>query len=268
MSRSPGQSGDVLREIDQAALQTLLVACYRDLGWWVEPAAGDAGIDDGVRVLKRDRDVILLDCRHWGRESRPQDAVSSLIRDLERAGATGAILVDRRTFSRVDHDAAHRHGHVRLIDPDGLRGMLGDVSERRDGADPPAPPLPVPEVSRTHPRAARRARKGHRVWWLIAALACLVVFVLLVRALLARTADTALPPDAPRPAAVESSSRPAVVRAGHDARVRQVEIDRVHVSAMRPSPGAAAAPLDADAIDVDERSEEAMRLIEATTPEM
>lgn len=46
MSGSSAQPDDVLRDIDRATLQTLLVAYYRDLGWWVERAAGDAGIDD------------------------------------------------------------------------------------------------------------------------------------------------------------------------------------------------------------------------------
>lgn len=198
--------GDALRDIDQETLQTLLVAYYRDLGWWVERAAGDAGNDDASWLLKRDRDVILLDCRHWGRESRPRDAVSSLVRDLECAGATGAILVDRRSFVRADHDAANRHGHVRLIDPDGLHGMLGDVHEQRDRIDPIAPALPVPQLSRARPRIMRPARKGNWRWWLIA-LGCLVVFVLLVRALLSRTADTALPPEAHPRATVEADRR-------------------------------------------------------------
>lgn len=217
MSGSEGHPGGVLDGIDRTALLTLLAAYYRDLGWWVERAIDDARNDGGTCVLKRDRNILLLDCRHWDSGQRPQDVVASLVHDIERAGATGAILVDRRAFSRADHEAANRHGHVRLIDLDGLKGMLGDVPEQQGQADPLAPPLPVPEVSRTHPRAARQASKGHRVWWLIA-LGCLVAFVLLVRALLARTADTAVPPDAPRPADVESSSQPAVVHAGHGAR--------------------------------------------------
>jgi Restriction endonuclease len=265
MSGSRDPHGDVLRGIDRPTLQALLTAYYRDLGWWVERAAGDARIDGGTWVLKRDRDVILLDVGHWGSGQRPQDAVASLVHDIGRAGATGAILVDDRAFSRADHDAANRHGHVRLIDAAGLREMLGDVPEQRGQADPLAPPLPVPQLSRARPRAVRPARKGNWVWWLIA-LGSLVVFVLLVRALLARTADTAVPPPEQGRATAEPSQAP-MPHVGRDARVPQVDIDTVHVRAMRP-PQHAGSGGEREAADADKRSEEAMRLIEATTPEM
>ncbi len=202
MSGKAHHPGDALRRIDRARLQDLLVAHYRDLGWWAERATGDAGADDAAWVLKRDREVLLLDCRHWGSLHRPQDAVSSLVRELEHAGANGGILVDRRPFARADQEAANRHGHVRLIDARDLDGMLGELPEQRGQADPfadpPARHLPVPEVVRPRPRPVRTARRGNAMWWLVA-LGCLVVFVLLVRALLARTADTAVPPDVSSP---------------------------------------------------------------------
>ncbi len=247
MSGMEHHPGDALRHADRARLQDLLVAYYRDLGWWVERAVGDAGFDDAAWVLKRDRDVLLLDYRHWGCTQRPQDAVSCLVRDLERVGATGGILVDRRPFTRADHEAANRHGHVRLIDTHDLDGMLGELPEQRGQADPFVPPLSVPELARPRPRAVRPARRGNAVWWLVA-LGCLVVFVLLVRALLARTADTAVPP---APSSPPVSDRHAPV----------IDIAPVRVPAPRRVP-------DAATVDGDRRSEEAMRLIEDSTPEM
>lgn len=258
MSGKEHHSGDALRRIDRAKLQGLLVAYYRELGWWVERATGDTGFDHAVWVLKRDRDVLLLDCRHWDGAHRPQDAVSSLVRELEQAGANGGILLDTKPFTPADHEAANRHGHVRLIDARDLDGMLGVLPEQRGQADPFVPPLPVPEVARPRPRAVRTARRGNAMWWLIA-LGCLVVFVLLVRALLARTADTALPPHEPRRTATESRSatdgdRPAPV----------VQIAPVRV----PAPIRSHAMPDATTVDGDRRSEEAMRLIEESTPEL
>lgn len=254
MRGSEHHPGEVLRRLDRARLQDLLVAYYRDLGWWVERARGDAGFDDAAWLLKRDREVLLLDCRHWDSAHRPQDAVSSLVRDLGRAGANGGVLVDRRPFARADHEAANRHGHVRLIDAPDLDGMLGELPEQRGQADPFVDPferhLPVPEVARPRPRIARPARRGNAVWWLIA-LGCLVVFVLLVRALLSRTADTAVPPDV--------SSPPA-----RDRQAPVVEIVPVRV----PAPIRAQAMPDAVTVDGDRRDEQAMRLIEESTPEM
>jgi hypothetical protein len=211
MSGSKEPRDDALRRVDRSTLARLLAAYYRDLGWWVEGAAGECGPDDAGLVLKRDRDILLLDCSHWGGGRRPDDAVASLVRAVGRMGATGAILVDRAAFSREDHDAANRHGHIRLIDGDGLHAMLGDVPEQRGQADPlapplPMPPLPTPQVTRPRAPPLRKARRGAWGWWLIA-LACLVAFVLLVRALLARTADTATPPEVVAGSAPVASSR-------------------------------------------------------------
>lgn len=258
MRGSEHPPGGGLCRLDRAGLQDLLVAYYRDLGWWVERATGDAGFDDAAWVLKRDRDILLLDCRHWDCVDRPMGAVPALVGDLARVGANGGILVDRRPFTRADHDAANRHGHVRLIDERSLVGMLGDLPEQRGQADPFVPPLPVPVVARPRPRAVRRARRGNALWWLIA-LGCLVVFVLLVRALLARTADTAMPPDEPRPAAIESR-----MATDGDRRASMVRIAPVRV----PAPIRSQHMPEAATVDEDRRSEDAMKLIADGTPEM
>jgi hypothetical protein len=262
MSGSKEPRDDALRRVDRSMLERLLAAYYRDLGWWVEGAVGEGRLDDVGLVLKRDRDILLLDCSHWGCDRRPGDAVASLVRAVGRAGATGAILVDRAAFSRADHDAANRHGHIRLIDGDGLRAMLGDVPEQRGQADPlapplPMPPLPTPQVTRARTSPMRKARRGAWVWWLIA-LACLVVFVLLVR-----TADTAMPPEESRRSMTEPSMQSPTPLASSDEQGAEIDIAPVHVPAPRKRPDT-----DAATIDGNRRSEEAMRLLESTTPEM
>jgi hypothetical protein len=267
MSGSKEPRDDALRRVDRSTLERLLAAYYRDLGWWVEGAAGEGRLDDAGLVLKRDRDILLLDCRHWGGDRRPDDAVTSLAHAVGRAGATGAILVDRAAFSRADHDAANRHGHIRLIDGDGLHAMLGEVPEQRGQADPlapplPTPPLPTPQVTRARTSPMRKARRGAWVWWLIA-LACLVVFVLLVRALLARTADTAMPPEESRRSMTEPSMQSPTPLASSDVQGAEIDIAPVHVPAPRRTPDT-----DAATIDGNRRSDEAMRLLESTTPEM
>lgn len=267
MSASKETRDDALRWANRRTLEPLLAAYYRDLGWWVEDAAGEDRLDDTGLVLKRDRDILLLDCSHWGADQRPDDAVASLIRAVERAGATGAILVDRGSFSRADHEAANRHGHIRLIDGDGLHAMLGDVPEQRGQADPlapplPMPPLPTPQVTRARRSPMRKARRGAWVWWLIA-LACLVVFVLLVRALLVRTADTAMPPEESRRSMTKPSMQSPTSLASSDVQGTEIDIVPVHVPVPRKRPDT-----DAATIDGNRRSDEAMRLLESTTPEM
>lgn len=191
---------DALSRIGWADLESLLAAYYRDLGWWVEhvgTAATGGRFDGGVDLrLKRDREVVLLQCKHWNAKQVPHNAVHELIGLMVNNAATGAILVSSGEFTSAAIEAANRHGHVRLIDGDGLRAMLGESPGPGAEGDPLAPPSPPePDALHVRPRPVRKARRGTWLWWLVA-LACLVVFVLLVRALLARTADTAMPPQA------------------------------------------------------------------------
>jgi len=196
---------DAFDRIDRSALASLLAAYYRDVGWWVEHAgvAGtDPRFDAGVDLrIRRDAEFVLVRCGDWDAKDCPQDAVDALLGAIASEGATGGILIGSGEFPRAAIDAARRHAQVKLIDGEALRTMLGPE---------PEPFLPqeasMPAPARRPPAARVRASR----WlWLVALLSA-VAFVFIVRAILDRTADTAVESTArSMPAPPSQAGRPA-----------------------------------------------------------
>ena len=246
---------DALGRMSRAELQRVLAAYYRDLGWWVEfVGAGGSGspLDDDVDLrLRRDAEVVLVRCRHWHARQVTHDAVHELLGLLVNENATGAILLCRDGFTAVAVAAAQRLGRVKLIDEEGLRAMLGTLPASPSAADPFVEAFadrPRPRGTPTH------ARRGPPWWWLIAIVSA-TGFVLLVRAMLDRTADTAgePPPEVPEP------HRPTIVMYPplHETRPAAAP-KRVEPPPRRPT--------DAEVRESQRRADEAIRVIEDSTP--
>ena len=239
---------DALSRIGWAELEHLLVAYYRDVGWWVEHAGtgGSGARSDGVVDLRirRDAEFVLVQCKHWNAKQVPHNAVHELLGLMVNEGATGAILVSSGEFTRTAIDAAQRHGHVKLIDGDVLRTMLGPLPERSAKAEAPAPVRPAPA---TRPPVSR-ARASRWLW--LAALICAVAFAFIVRTILERTADTAIEPSAET---VRPSVQPTIV-------------------VYAPQPAAASTEVKPQTqVEIREsqrKADEAVRVIEESTPEM
>lgn len=241
---------DALSRIGWAELEHLLVAYYRDVGWWVEHAGtGGSGarFDGGVDLrIRRDAEFVLVQCKHWNAKQVPHNAVHELLGLMVNEGASGGILFSSGEFTRAAIDAAQRHGHVKLIDGDVLRTMLGPLPEPSAQAEAPAPARPAlatrPPVAQTH---------ANRWLWLVA-LICAIAFAFIVRAILGRTADTAVEPPAET---VRPTVQPTIV-----------------VYAPQPAavaPAAKSRPqTEAEIRESQRKADEAMRLIEDRTPEM
>ena len=88
---------DALSRIGWAELEHLLVAYYRDVGWWVEHAGtgGSGARSDGVVDLRirRDAEFVLVQCKHWNAKQVPHNAVHELLGVMINEGATGAIRI-------------------------------------------------------------------------------------------------------------------------------------------------------------------------------
>lgn len=245
---------DALSRIDWRALERLLAAYYRDLGWWVEHCGSGAGrtrFDGGVDLrLRRDAEVVLVQCKHWNAKQVTHNAVHELLGVMVNERATGAILISSGEFTSAAIAAAQRNGLVKLIDGDGLRGMLGTLPDTPDANDPFAE---ASAVARAPVRGGARAPQW-RLW--LIALACAIGFVLMVRAMLLRTADTAgePPPErasVPQPVIILHEPRPVAAPAP------------APVEPPPPRP-----PTEAEIRESQRKAEEAMRVIEETTPEM
>ena len=241
---------DALSRIGWAELERLLATYYRQVGWSVEHAGtGGTGarFDGGVDLrIRRDAEVVLVQCKHWNAKQVPHNAVHELLGVMVNEGATGAILVSSGEFTRAAIDAAKRHGHVKLIDGETLRVMLGPLPE-----DVPAE-VAAP-VSTVRGVPARPRISG--LYWLMA-LICAIAFVIIIRAILDRTAETAgePPPDAApapvvQPTIVIYEARPVVAES----------------PVAMPPPRR---PTETEIRESQRKADEAVRLIEDSTPEI
>lgn len=84
----------------------------------------DGGID---LKLRRDDQYVLVQCKHWNAAQVPHNEVHQLLGIMVNEAATGAILVTSGEFTRAAIEAATRQGHVQLVDGDDLRAMLGPL---------------------------------------------------------------------------------------------------------------------------------------------
>lgn len=245
---------DALSRIGWQEFERVLAAYYRDVGWWVEHVGtGGTGatFDGGVDLrLRRDAQVVLVQCKHWNAKQVTHNAVHELLGILVTEGATGAILITSGEFTDAAIAAAQRTDKLKLIDGRGVRDMLGDDAFASEApARPPASPR----------RVAARPRRGVglRLLLPLVALLCAIGFVLVVREMLARTASTA-----GEPPAVEARTTPVVVAMPAIAPVPAPPPPSVE--APPPPPPPTAAEIRAS----QRKADEAMRTIEDTTPEM
>ncbi len=172
---------DALTRIDDREFERLLADFYRRQGWQVEHiGTGGTGrrFDGGVDlVLRRDDEVVLVQCKHWNVKQVPHNPVHELLGIMVNRGATGAILVTSGEFTRAAIDAATRNGHVRLINGHDLRDMLGELPE-------PAAPIGASRSRyraansrQEHGRSTRRPREVLIIKLVTAAIGLAIVFV-------------------------------------------------------------------------------------------
>lgn len=263
---------DALSRMHWAELERVLAAYYRDLGWWVEHVGtGGTGacFDGGVDLrLRRDAEVVLVQCKHWNAKQVTHNAVHELLGIMVNENATGAIVISSGEFTAAAIAAAQRQGRVKLIDGEGLRAMLGTLPESPEAADPfveavvamPAERPRRPGASTTARAGRGHAWRGHAWLWLIA-IASAIGFVLIVGAMLDRTADTAgePPPEAPKP------HRPTIVV--HEARYEARHETRPAAAPARIAPPPHR-PTAAEVRESQRKADEAIRVIEDTTPAM
>jgi len=86
----------------------------------------DGGID---LKLHRDDEYIVLQCKHWNAKQVPHNDVHQLLGIMVNEGATGAILVSSGEFTAYARESAAKQGKVQLIDGDALREMIGPLPE-------------------------------------------------------------------------------------------------------------------------------------------
>lgn len=270
---------DALARTHWASVEALLAEYYRGQGWQVDhcgTGANGACFDGGIDLkLRHDDQYVLVQCKHWNAKQVPHNEVHQLLGLMVNEGATGAVLVTSGEFTRVAREAAQKLGHVQLVDGEGLRAMVGPLPEPVEASVD----RPAEVVFRSRGAAVqRRTHTGGRAWLLAAAVG-LLVFAFIIRALLLRTSGTA----GQTPLAdtfVQPSNQPAEDEPVHyigEDEIKAAAADRCeemidapsdtyidHCTSTKPLPR----PSEAEIRASQRRAAEAMKIIEATTPEM
>ena len=133
---------DALSRVSWDEFERLVAEHYRRQGFAVEHVGTGGGThrtDGGIDIkLFRDRDIILVQCKHWTCWKVPHNDVHQLIGVMHTAGATGAIVITSGEFTNAAIEAAAKFRHIRLIDGKTIRAMLGPIAEP---VEPPAPAI-------------------------------------------------------------------------------------------------------------------------------
>lgn len=132
---------DALTRVGWDQLELRLATWYRGQGYEVEQtgtAASGSKYDGGIDLkLRRPGEYVLVQVKHWNAYKVPHNDVHQLLGLMVNEGATRAILITSGEFTKAAIEAATRHGHVRLIDGDELRAMLGPLPEPMATGDQP-----------------------------------------------------------------------------------------------------------------------------------
>ena len=140
LKRVSQRRDDALSRVGWEQLETLLATYYRDRGYQVDhvgTGASGSRFDGGIDLkLRRDSEYVLVQCKHWNAMKVTHNAVHELLGIMVNEGATGAILVTSGEFSKAAIEAGTRQGHVQLIDGEELRAMIGPIPEPAPVAAP------------------------------------------------------------------------------------------------------------------------------------
>ncbi|HEY4559382.1 MAG TPA: restriction endonuclease [Lysobacter sp.] len=292
LKRVSERRSDALTQVGWQQLESLLADYYRRQGYDVEhcgTGTGGSRFDGGVDLrLRRDGDYVLVQAKHWNARQVPHNAVHELLGITVNEGATGAILVTSGEFTRAAIEAATRQGHVQLVDGEDLRTMLGEWTRaevhlsRRPAFDPDARwkrgamdlsrhvgerLLSAAEDGLRQGAYARRGRNAATValttilfkfaMTIVLAILVVVAFLYVVNGLTSRMSQRLSPAASTAPSAITPS--PSDERAP-PAGTRQAP--------MQIEPETVRAPTAAELREQKRRADEAIRIIEASTPEM
>lgn len=127
---------DAMSRVKWDRLEVLLADYYRARGYAVDHCGTggsrnkfDGGVD--LRLCKGD-ERLLVQCKHWNAYKVAHNDVHQLLGLVVNEEATGGILATSGEFTKAAIEAAARQGRIQLIDGDELRTMLGPLPEEEE----------------------------------------------------------------------------------------------------------------------------------------
>jgi hypothetical protein len=273
---------DALSRVGWNDFEALLASYYRGQGYRVEHVGtGGTGarFDGGIDLkLRKDDAYIIVQCKHWNAKQVPHNDVHQLLGVMVNEGATGAILVSSGEFTAAARQAAQRQGHVQLVDGVALRVMLGPLPEPNRAVSDTGRDTAVAAIAdAVRERLLGAVEDRIRGKQVVRPLAQLVLyktmltlafgmFMLLMVWLLFHTAVGALQRTGQPAATVRAMPSPVAAPAA--TAVMSVPAPATVIEAAPVQPPAYRPPTEAEIRESQRKAEEAMKVIEATTPEV
>jgi restriction system protein len=121
---------ETIRSISWQEFEELVGEAYRRKGYRVEESGG-GGADGGVDlVLKKNGEILLVQCKHWRQEKVGVKVVRELYGVVTAGNATGGIVISSGAFTQETTDFA-RGKPLELIGGIELAKMVGDLRKTR-----------------------------------------------------------------------------------------------------------------------------------------
>jgi len=278
---------DPLSRVGWERLESLLAIYYRGKGYRVDhvgTGASGTRFDGGIDLkLHKDDAYIVVQCKHWNAKQVPHNDVHQLLGIMVNEGATGAILVTSGEFTSYARESAAKQGHVQLVDGELLRSMIGPLPDVADTKGPPPARSAAARVATTTAahvgerlllaaedriRGGRRSRPVARsiASELIAKMVLLGLSALLVIGAFWMALNGISQALQPKPSPVQAAAQPSswpvpVPQASGTGSVTQMPVAEPAFQAPPP-------PTREEVRESQRRADEAIRVLEATTPEM
>ena len=112
--------------LDRREFTRRVAQAFRQQGYQIVDAAASAEVD---LVLRRDRETLLVLCKHWRSAKVGVDAMQRLHAAVAARGADGGIALTSGRFARAAVAFAST-SNIRLIEGQALQGLLDATQER------------------------------------------------------------------------------------------------------------------------------------------
>lgn len=256
---------DRLSQVSPSAFEQLIADHYRTHGYSVERVGhGGAHFDGGIDLkLRRGAEFIVVQCKRENAYKVTHNVGHELLGVMCTQGATSAIVVNTGEFTPHARESARGDARLTLIDGDELRRWFPELAVP---AETVGEPVPAEGLSR-HQRGRRRGAESKGLG-AFAGTAAVLATLLVWQC------------SRPAPSRIDTSVRPPAATAEWQHPQTMTEA-RPQVVIKAASPTAEVVPVDqpnagviefrrstdAERAEWDRRNAEAMRVIEATTPE-
>lgn len=126
---APGASATPrLQDMKSREFEALVRESFQRQGY-TSIAAPPGVAEGGEIVLRRERETMLVLCRHWREPKVGADAVRAFQRTLAQRGAGSGFILSTGRFAR-EAVAVAAAGNVRLLDGPALQDLLGKSGRR------------------------------------------------------------------------------------------------------------------------------------------